>query len=86
MRLPKLLNSTAMPHAASAADPDQLLDDTDLAALLGRPRGWLAKARMAGTGPRFIKIGRKVAYRRGAVLEWLAEHERQSTSEGGRAA
>lgn len=69
------------PAATRAVDLDQLLEPEAVAALIGRPRGWLAKARMAGTGPRFVKIGRKVAYRRTAVLDWFAENERRSTSE-----
>jgi hypothetical protein len=85
MRTSKLLDSAAMPTATSAADLDQLLDDTVLSTWTGRTRGWFAKARMSGNGPPFIKIGRKVLYRRRAVLEWLAECERRPTSERGAA-
>jgi predicted DNA-binding transcriptional regulator AlpA len=60
-------------------DPNQLLDSTQLAALLGFHPNWPAKARLAGDGPPFVKIGRTVRYRRSAVDAWLAVRERRST-------
>lgn len=41
----------------------------------------LAKWRMAGTGPKFIKAGRRVLYREQDLIEWLSESARRSTSE-----
>ena len=37
---------------------DQLLHPPHVAKLLGVSSSWLAKSRLNGTGPRFIKIGR----------------------------
>jgi predicted DNA-binding transcriptional regulator AlpA len=40
----------------------------------------LAKMRLDGRGPRFVKLGSKVGYLRSSIDEWLKEHERASTS------
>jgi hypothetical protein len=39
-------------------DFDPLLHPAQVAKLLGVSLSWLAKSRLNGTGPRFIKIGR----------------------------
>lgn len=39
--------------------------------------------RTEGKGPRFLKIGRLVRYRRSALDEFIQSSERQSTSEKG---
>ena len=41
---------------------DSLLHPPQVAKLLGVSNSWLAKSRLNGTGPRFIKIGRAVRY------------------------
>lgn len=38
--------------------------------------------RVEGGGPRYVKLGRLVRYRRAALEEWLIERERAHTSEG----
>jgi len=42
---------------------------------------YLAKARMAGDGPPFIKVGRSVRYSETALLQWMKSRQRLSTSE-----
>ncbi len=42
---------------------------------------WLAKARMRGDGPPFIKIGRAIRYAEAALLQWMKSRQRLSTSE-----
>jgi hypothetical protein len=59
---------------------DALLTPTEVAKLIRRPEHWLAKLRMTGDGPRFLKVGGKVRYRRSAVEAWLAACERASTA------
>lgn len=39
------------------------------------------KQRVTGTGPKFLKIGRSVRYRKGDVLDWLESRKVSSTSE-----
>ena len=61
---------------------DRLYDQTDLAARLDLPISWCERARWAGSGPRFIKVGRFVRYRGADILAWLESQTRQSTSDG----
>jgi hypothetical protein len=42
---------------------------------------WLAKARMRGDGPPFIKVGRAVRYTEAGLQQWLKSRQRLSTSE-----
>jgi hypothetical protein len=37
--------------------------------------------RLKGTGPTFVKLGRRVVYRREALEEFMTERERHSTSD-----
>ena len=59
----------------------QLLNPEQASEDLGIPKATLAKMRWAGNGCRFLKIGAKVYYRASDLNEWLAAHERTSTSE-----
>jgi len=60
---------------------DPLLHSVQVAKLLGVSLSWLAKSRMNGTGPRFVKIGRAVRYAMSAVQEYIKRRQRVSTSE-----
>jgi predicted DNA-binding transcriptional regulator AlpA len=42
---------------------------------------WLAKARMRGDGPPYIKIGRSIRYAEAALIQWMKSRQRLSTSE-----
>jgi excisionase family DNA binding protein len=42
----------------------------------------LAKFRVTGGGPAYVKAGRKVLYRRGDLDDWMTTHVRASTSDG----
>jgi predicted DNA-binding transcriptional regulator AlpA len=44
---------------------------------------FLAKKRVSGGGPRFIKIGRLVRYPESGINEYLASRTRTSTSDPG---
>ena len=63
-------------------DADELLPPPVVARMIHRRPNWLAKRRITGNGPRFLKVGRRILYRRSAVNAWLAECERNSTAEG----
>lgn len=49
---------------------------------LGVAEATLAKWRWAGTGPRYAKVGSKIAYREADLDEWLEGRLRHNTSEG----
>jgi predicted DNA-binding transcriptional regulator AlpA len=60
---------------------ERLLTAKDAATFLRVSLSWLAKARMRGDGPPFIKIGRSIRYSESALLQWTKAHQRLSTSE-----
>ena len=60
-----------------------LLSTAQLADELSISRRTLEAWRLSGTGPRFVKIGRLVRYRRATIDAWLAKHEKNNTSATG---
>ena len=42
---------------------------------------FLAKARMRGDGPPYIKIGRSIRYPEAALIQWMKSRQKLSTSE-----
>ena len=42
---------------------------------------WLAKARMRGDGPPYIRIGRSVRYTKATLVHWMNSQQRFSTSD-----
>lgn len=54
-----------------------LLDETEAAGLLGVSRTTLARMRRAGTGPSFLRLGRKVRYRSEDVVAWVTNQVRE---------
>ena len=70
-------------NAVNKAGPiDPLLHPKEVAKLLGVSVSWLAKSRLCGSGPPFIKIGRAVRYLESAVRDFIRARTRTSTSEG----
>jgi len=56
-----------------------ILTDRDVSDWLGLSEPTLFRHRRDGTGPTFIRLStRRVAYRRSAVEEWLAQREHRS--------
>jgi predicted DNA-binding transcriptional regulator AlpA len=70
--------------AKSASEPnclERLLTPREAADFLRVGDSWLAKARMRGDGPPFVKIGRSIRYAESALLQWTRANTHQSTSE-----
>jgi predicted DNA-binding transcriptional regulator AlpA len=59
----------------------ELLKPNGAADLTIMSESWLAKKRMEGNGPPFLKLGRAVRYRKRDVLAWLETREKKSTSQ-----
>lgn len=74
----ELLNSAPK---VSSANPDPLYSTPEAAPYLGMSESWLTKANVYGTGPKFVKIGRKVLYRKSDLDAFIAARVRNSTSE-----
>jgi predicted DNA-binding transcriptional regulator AlpA len=60
---------------------ERLLTARDAANLLRLSSSWLAKARMRGDGPPYVKLGRAVRYSEGALAQWMKSRLRLSTSQ-----
>ena len=52
---------------------DDLMTPKEVAGMLRTTEGSLATRRNRGTGPKFLRAGRRILYRRGAVEAWLQE-------------
>jgi hypothetical protein len=57
--------------------PDDLLLLSEVAEITRRSIDTLRWLRHRGEGPPGFRMGRRVVFRRGAVMEWIAEQERQ---------
>jgi hypothetical protein len=60
---------------------DCLLIPKEAARYLRVSLSWLAKARMRGDGPPFIRIGRSIRYAEATLAQWMKSRQRLSTSE-----
>jgi excisionase family DNA binding protein len=58
-----------------------LLTPTEAAARFKVSKSFLAKWRVFGGGPRFVRIGRAIRYAEADLVAWLAKRQRTSTSE-----
>jgi hypothetical protein len=65
---------------------DALLTDAEAADLTRLTKDQLAKLRRTRDGARYIKVGRKVFYRRSAITAWLNSLERDCTTAVGSSA
>jgi predicted DNA-binding transcriptional regulator AlpA len=57
-----------------------LLTPKQAARLLNLSVSWLAKRRLAGDGPPYIKLGGAVRYAEAALHQWMKAQQRTSTS------
>jgi excisionase family DNA binding protein len=71
---------------AAPADPDQKFARPEAARYLGISARTLEGWAVRGGGPRMLKLGSRVVYRRRDLDAWLAARERASTSDRGQAA
>jgi len=60
---------------------ERLLTPREAADFLRMGLSWLAKARMRGDGPPFVKIGRSIRYPESALHQWMKARMHLSTSE-----
>jgi predicted DNA-binding transcriptional regulator AlpA len=74
-----------MPRHIGNADEqnsrERLFTPNEAADFLRVSESWLAKARMRGDGPPYVKIGRSIRYPESALLQWMKSHLQLSTSE-----
>jgi predicted DNA-binding transcriptional regulator AlpA len=80
MTLQSSLTGVAAAQKPSAATV-VLLTAKEAAKLYKVSTSWLAKARMRGDGPPYIRIGRSIRYAETALIQWMKSRQRLSTSE-----
>jgi predicted DNA-binding transcriptional regulator AlpA len=73
--------STGVPAPQKPTPSIDLLTPKEAAKLLKVSLSWLAKARMRGDGPPYIRIGRSIRYALAALIQWMKGRQRMSTSE-----
>ena len=66
------------------ANSSAVLSPHEAALHLGVARATLAKMRCWGGGPEYLKLGRKVAYERGALDAWRNVRRARNTSDAAR--
>ena len=70
-----------VPISKTSVGIERLLTPKEAADLLRVSMSWLAKARMRGDGPPYIRIGRSIRYSEAALHQWMKSRQRLSTSE-----
>jgi len=70
------MTPNALHHAGAATPklivpPEVLLTPPEAAKSLKMSVSWLAKARMRGDGPPFVRVGRSIRYREDDLRQWL---------------
>lgn len=70
----------ALPRSPSPAGTT-FLTQREAAALLRLSERTLERYRLSGTGPAFVKLGRRVVYRASDLTAFAEEHTYRSTSE-----
>ncbi|RAO00720.1 hypothetical protein LAH08_02973 [Micromonospora noduli] len=73
-RLHQHVGSPMNVSAAPEWRPDPLLSIDDVAAWLGKPKNTLYAWHSRGKGPRAIRVGNTLRYRRSEVERWLDDH------------
>jgi predicted DNA-binding transcriptional regulator AlpA len=74
-------NDMTVPTIKTGPVTERLLTAKEAARFLRVSLSWLAKARMRGDGPPFVKIGRSIRYAESALTHWMRSRQRFSTSE-----
>ncbi len=64
-------------------DADRLFDVIAVSEWLGVSTSTLAKWRLRGTGPPFLKVGKRILMRKSDLDKWLDCRRRHSTSDDG---
>jgi predicted DNA-binding transcriptional regulator AlpA len=74
-------SSRHLPRATAMNSPQLVLTPKEAAVRLKVSLSWLAKARMRGDGPPFIRVGRSIRYAEATLIQWMKSRQRLSTSE-----
>jgi len=77
------LSTESLQAASALPSPEMigLLTPAAAAALIGSSLPTLARWRRIGTGPKFVKLGRKIFYQRDRLMEWVESNAASTTAE-----
>jgi predicted DNA-binding transcriptional regulator AlpA len=79
-----MLSKTSTPSGPSAANRPTtapiLLTPKQAARHLNLSESWLAKRRVNGDGPPYVKLGGAVRYAEASLQQWMKDEQRTSTS------
>ena len=78
--LSKSPSLSAPPAPNRPATTPILLTPKQAARLLNLSVTWLAKRRLAGDGPPYVKLGGAVRYVEASLQQWMKNQQRMSTS------
>jgi Helix-turn-helix domain len=67
--------------AKAGTGSERLLTPKEATQFLRVSLSWLAKARMRGDGPPYIKYRRSIRYTEAGLLQWIRSRQRFSTSD-----
>jgi predicted DNA-binding transcriptional regulator AlpA len=70
-----------VPTSETNAGFEGLLTPREATQCLRVSSSWLAKARMRGDGPPYVKLGRNIRYTQAGITQWIKSRQRLSTSE-----
>lgn len=75
------LPQNSVKRKSVVADPatERLLTVSEAAEFLRLSSSWLAKARMRGDGPPYVKLGRSVRYPQSFLRQWMKSQMHYST-------
>ncbi len=62
-------------------DPNRLLTQQEICALLGKSEAWAERHRWAKTGPSYFRVGRRILYQASDVLAWLDRRRVETTDQ-----
>ncbi|HSP62824.1 MAG TPA: helix-turn-helix domain-containing protein [Pyrinomonadaceae bacterium] len=77
----KEILASKMPAAKPPPPISTLMTPNEAANVLKVSLSWLAKARMRGDGPPYIRVGRSIRYADAVLMQWMKSRQRSSTSE-----
>ena len=72
---------TQKDYAGAVSSREPLFKPDEAGEYVGFTSNWLAKLRIYGGGPKYIKLGRKIRYARSDLNAWIAAGRSISTSQ-----
>jgi hypothetical protein len=67
-------------HKSTPTELPKILNEDELCRYLGKSKAWAQRSRFEGTGPRYVKAGRKPLYPVEFVNDWLMQSARENTT------